>query len=1729
MMNNRLTRAAAAVAAASIIGVWSPQLGYELGLSGSNRAEAATTTVVPSGVKVDVGNTKLFPYWTANTDGVVSYRVTYVPLGAVGAILGASRNVVVTAPANYATITGVTNGTSYSVTVSAVYGDGSESNASSTVTATPTGTIPVQPTALVATAGDTKVTLGWTLPSDNSRKRVDVYRDGAFLASMAAAGTQSYVDTAVVNYTTYSYQIVAVNTTSPPFVRSESSTAASAKPVDLTPPAAPQGVTATPTDKRLRLNWTANTETDFDHYVVEGPVGTKVDVTGTSYTATGLTNGVNYTYSVSAVDRVGNPSAGTSVTAKPVDNVAPDVPTGLAVQAADSALDATWNASAATDTAGYKLYVDGVYKSTVAAGTTSARITGLTNGTSYRVQVSAVDAIPNESALSAQVSGTPVDLTAPSAPTAFVATAGDGSASFSWRASPEVDVVRYVVRGATGQTVATVARTATTASISGLTNGTSYTYTVVAVDAAGNVSAASNSSTVTPRDTTPPSVPTNVTGTAGDTKVTLTWTGSPEADTHHYVVRNGAGTTVATIPVGTTTATITGLTNDVAVTFTVAAVDALGNVSAASSAVSLTPRDTTPPSTPMNLAGFAGDTKATLVWSGSPETDTDHYDVRNAAGTTIATVPAGTTTVTVSGLVNNTTASYTVVAVDRSGNVSAATAPVSVTPRDTTPPSAPTALTAVAGDTRAVLSWTASPDSDTDHYLVRNAAGTAVASVPAGTTTVTITGLVNDTVAKFTVAAVDTAGNTSTASNQVSVTPKDTTAPSAPAGFSATAGDTTAAVRWTASPEPDVHHYLVRNGAGTVLATVAAGTTATTITGLANDTAVTLSVVAVDAAGNVSASSAAATVTPKDTTPPSAPTNLTGAAGDTQVSLSWTRSPQADTARYLVRDASGATVATTTGTSAVVTGLTDGTAYTFTVVAVDTSGNVSAASNQVSLTPVDTTAPSAPANLAAAAGDTTATLSWTKSPESDVDHYTVRNSAGTTVATVPATGSSVTLTGLTNGTPSSYTVVAVDRVGNVSPASSAVTVTPIDTTAPTTPASAGSSAGDGRVTVTWTASTSTDVDHYDVVDQNGITRASAASTATSVVVTGLTNGTTYTFTVVAVDGAGNRSTSASAGSATPVAAALPTPAGVSATGSDGAATVTWTAVTDPRVDHYQACSSSGTCSDVAKGTTSATFPGLTNGTSYAFTVYSVDTAGNRSPVSAPATATPRAAALPAPTGVTAAAGDSSAAVSWNPVNGATGYEVTTDAGTTVSVTGPAATLTGLTNGRTYRITVRAVAGDGTRGATAVAVSVTPAAAATGTPVAGAGAASGTVVSRDGSVTLFGTTAQLEASDTNASYELYVRNNTTGISRRLDPSAEAASSDLGQSQVAVSGDGRYAALVTSLRRSPQDVNTLPDVYRVDLNTGTWILASAVSGGSSSTATAGTTLQKAARIYASSPSVAISGDGTKVFYFSDRTDLISGDTNKATDLFATDVTTGAVTRVSVTATGGQLTYGVQGPALAVTPDGRYVTFVAKQANLLSAWRKDLQTGALDSVAGSGSWGGSGTNYSVAYDARELSLSDDGRYVAFASDSSALTSGAAEFLVYRRDMAAGGKIVRAGLPDQKVDWEHQVALDPTGRYAFFETTASYGSDNDGHTDWYRRDLDAGTVAMVTTTAAGTPSATRMTGSVTVAEYGSITVLSGDAVLVTTMQALIASDTNKASDIYRKTISTNAVSSAV
>ena len=209
------------------------------------------------------------------------------------------------------------------------------------------------------------------------------------------------------------------------------------------------------------------------------------------------------------------------------------------------------------------------------------------------------------------------------------------------------------------------------------------------------------------------------------------------------------------------------------------------------------------------------------------------------------------------------------------------------------------------------------------------------------------------------------------------------------------------------------------------------------------------------------------------------------------------------------------------------------------------------ASTTIAVSGIAVTVPDAPAAPTAVAGNARATVSWVAPANggSAITGYSIRvlDAADAQVGALRpagATATSLLVTGLVNGTTYHFTVTATNAIGTspASPSSNAVTPTAAAVlTAPGAPTIGTATAGNATATATWTAPANnggSPITGYSVRVLNaanaqvGALRPAGAAD-TSLVVTGLVNGTTYHFTVTATNAVGTSPASASSNAVTP--------------------------------------------------------------------------------------------------------------------------------------------------------------------------------------------------------------------------------------------------------------------------------------------------------------------------------------------------------------------------------------------------------------------------------------------------------------------------------------------------------------------------------------------------------------------------------------------------------------------
>jgi len=278
---------------------------------------------------------------------------------------------------------------------------------------------------------------------------------------------------------------------------------------DTVAPTTPAGVTAVASSpSSINVSWTASADNvAVRGYAVyrDGAGSPLLPLLGTvtTFQDTGLSPNTTHSYRVAAYDEAGNFSAQSSpasATTPAPDTTPPSNPTGLTASAISSAqINLSWTSSSDNvGVTGYRVFRDGALVATL-GDVISYQNTGLTANTAYAYYVVAFDAAGNTSGPSATANATTLapDVTPPSDPTGLTASAISGSQiNLGWAASTDnVAVTGYKVYR-DGSLAATLGNV-TAYQNSGLAPGTFYSFTVSAIDGAGNESGQSPAATAT--------------------------------------------------------------------------------------------------------------------------------------------------------------------------------------------------------------------------------------------------------------------------------------------------------------------------------------------------------------------------------------------------------------------------------------------------------------------------------------------------------------------------------------------------------------------------------------------------------------------------------------------------------------------------------------------------------------------------------------------------------------------------------------------------------------------------------------------------------------------------------------------------------------------------------------------------------------------------------------------------------------------------------------------------------------------------------------------------------------------------------------------------------------------------------------------------------------------------------------------------------------------------------
>ena len=243
--------------------------------------------------------------------------------------------------------------------------------------------------------------------------------------------------------------------------------------------------------------------------------------------------------------------------------------------------------------------------------------------------------------------------------------------------------------------------------------------------------------------------------------------------------------------------------------------------------------------------------------------------------------------------------------------------------------------------------------------------------------------------------------------------------------------------------------------------------------------------------------------------------------------------------------------------------------------------------------------------------------------------------------------------------------------------------------------------------------------------------------------------------------------------------------------------------------------------------------------------------------------------------------------------------------------------------------------------------------------------------------------------------------------------------------------------------------------------------------------------------------ISADGRYVAFSSRASDLVPGDGNSTDDIFRRDLLTGTTVRVSVDTGGGDPNGNSND--LSISADGRYVAFVSAASDLVpgdsnganDVFVRDLQVGSTARVSVN-VFGGD-----FRFGSGQPSISADGRYVAFSAGNGAPN-------VFRRDLEAG-TTTQVSVDTGPISFSNQPSISADGRYVAFSALDLVLGGGNGTWDVFRRDLEAGTTTRLSVDAGDGNGGDRLS-------------ISGDGryVVFSSFAVLVPGDGNATRDVY-------------
>jgi len=1199
------------------------------------------------------------------------------------------------------------------------------------------GDSPGAPSVTGISAQDQAVTIGWSAPSSAGSSPITGYTvtvsPGGATCNWAV-GPLSCTVSGLTNGTTYRATVRASSAVGPGLT-----SANSASFVPYKGPSAPPIVSIAPGDGQITVTWSAaaNNGSAITRYDVEAqPGGNSCSTTGTgtSCTISPLTNGTPYSISVYATNDAGGGEVSTSSTLITPRTLA-GAPTNVSISPGDKQLGVSWRAPSSNGGSAVTSYTvtaqPGSVTCTAIAPSTTCNLLGLSNGSVYSVTVVATNPA-GDSVASTTVTGSPVTI--PGKPTISATEPGSNSVLVRWRAPSATggaSVTSYTVVASPGGNSCTTTGAVLFCTVTGLDNGTTYAFTVTATNTAGTGSASASYNGV---PATIASAPRSVTVSPVNSGITASWA-APSYDggtaiTGYIATVRSTGDTCTTIA-STRTCTFSGLVNGSTYVVDVVATNNAGSSEAASSS-NVTPR--TVPSKPVQVTLTPGASTIRVSWA-APLSDggssITSYLATATPGSGLTCTSTGTYCDFLS-LTPGTNYSVTVVAINAAGTGVSST---SISAMPFTNPGAPNSVGATADDGQVLVTWaapTSNGGSDITGYVATATLSTSVftCTAPSTATSCLIRGLTNGSKYAIKVSASNGAGAGPESSVAGTTTPRGI--PNAPTLVSVDPQNQSLVVKWraiTTSADNNgsaISKYIAKampsgqtcqvDGFTTAGNGSTVANTTCTISGLTNGAIQSVTVTAVNEAGASSASNAIST-TPRSA--PGAPVGVKLTPLNGGVSISW-NAPIDSGGTPIIRYTGSATPTGTAGSvstciqnsgdsrSCLITGLSNGTSYSVSVVATNGVGDSSPSASQVV---IPANVPTAPTSVVPTVSNGSISIKWKASQDngSPILGYRVDLAPGDYSCEITDLSFlGCTIADLDNGVPYSVSVFATNAVGDSASASVNGTVTPRAIPSPVQSVAVSASAG--KATISWVPGFNggTPIQSYKVVSSPGGNICTVNAPSTQCVIDNLKNGSNYTFSVIAVNDAGSSQPLLS--TSTLIAGTPSAPVALKVKPGDGMITVTFAppAVAlnggTPIINYTVYVNDEVACTVAPAKLLTCMVNDLENGTPQIVRVTSNNLVGT-SASTAEVVATPGRVASPV-SGVTATQGVGLLTISWtepdddggSPI---TGYSVTlTPGGKTCKVDQDATScdISGLTIGTTYAAKVVAINGVGTSAA-----------------------------------------------------------------------------------------------------------------------------------------------------------------------------------------------------------------------------------------------------------------------------------------------------------------------------------------------------------------------------------------------------------------------------------------------